>query len=198
MAGVREQAGIERRAAILDEAARLIGEKGFHGFGIQELAQRCGIAKSGFFHHFPSKDRLLIALLQDRDRRDEDAISPRITQFASESRADISASAAALSVFRAMVERNRHQPELVRLYVILRAEALNAAHPAYDYFRRREAEALTFFAKIVAPFADDPHSLARQIMVMMTGLEHQWLREGLAFDLVDEWDRQISRLSLPF
>jgi AcrR family transcriptional regulator len=64
----RSNAPGARRAA--DQAIRIIGQRGYAGFGIQELAQRCQLTNAGLLYHFGSKDRLLIALLEDRDRRD--------------------------------------------------------------------------------------------------------------------------------
>src|ERR1700741_2401727 len=59
-----------RRKQFLAEAARIIGERGYFGFGLQELAERCRVTKAGLLHHFGSKDQLLVELLQERDRRD--------------------------------------------------------------------------------------------------------------------------------
>jgi AcrR family transcriptional regulator len=63
-----------RRAQILNEAVRLIGERGNYGFSIQELAQRRQLTNPGLLHYFGSKDKLLMALLEDRDRRDAEII----------------------------------------------------------------------------------------------------------------------------
>ena len=73
---VRTDAAV-RRAQILDETMRIIGERGYHGFGIQELAKRCDLTKPGVLHHFGSKDQLLIALLNDRDAKHEKELSAR-------------------------------------------------------------------------------------------------------------------------
>lgn len=60
----------DRRLAILDEAIQIIGEQGYRGSSINDLAKRCGLTTAGLLHHFGSKDGLLIALLEERDRRD--------------------------------------------------------------------------------------------------------------------------------
>ncbi len=60
----------ERRRQILDEAVLVIGRHGYYGFSIQDLADRCGLTVAGVLHHFRTKVGLLVALLEDRDRRD--------------------------------------------------------------------------------------------------------------------------------
>src|ERR1700751_3581873 len=66
----------DRRAQILDEATKLIGQRGYYGFGIRELAQRCEITDAGLLHHCGSKEKLLIAVLEARDRRDAEVVAP--------------------------------------------------------------------------------------------------------------------------
>src|SRR5262249_41345726 len=72
MPATRIQAPAEappRRARILDETLRIVGERGYPGFGIPALAERCGLTKPGLLHHFGSKDQLLIALLNEVDAK---------------------------------------------------------------------------------------------------------------------------------
>jgi len=54
-----------RREQILDETIRILGEQGYHGFTIQELAKRCGLSNAGLLYYFGSKDLLLIAVLDE-------------------------------------------------------------------------------------------------------------------------------------
>lgn len=183
-----------RREQILDQAMRLIGERGYYGFGIKELAQRCGLGNAGLLHHFGSKERLLISLLEDRDRKDHEAA----TSFLAWSRGAAEAGRISLGDFRDVlrdtVRRNSRQPELIRLYAILQAEALNHDHPAHDYFMRREVTVLDGFAYALAPYVTEPRSVARQLHAQWQGLEQQWLRADQGFDIVVEWERALSKL----
>jgi len=186
----RDNAG-GRRRAILDQAQRIVGERGYHGFGLQELAERCGLTKPGLLHYFGSKDRLLIDLLRDRDAQHEAAAHALLDE-----RCDRHASARAqrdsfVAGLRLIMERNAAQPELTRLQTILRAEAINGDHPAHGYFMGREAAKLDLLADLVAVFSPAPRSTARQVLALMGGLEEQWLREDRAFDLAAEFDAAI-------
>src|SRR3989442_12542030 len=48
-----------RREEILQIAARLFAENGYHGTGIAELGEAVGLGKGALYHHIGSKDDLL-------------------------------------------------------------------------------------------------------------------------------------------
>ena len=180
-----------RREAILAEAIGIIGEHGFRSFSLNKLAVRCGLTNAGVLHYFGSKDGLLVALLQERDRRDEGAVAKLLHAHGLTeplSRDGIGV------ILRAIVARNANQPELVRLYAVLRAEALVPDHPAYAYFSNRERATIDLFSQMVAGQVTDSASTGRAISALMNGLEVQWLRENLGFDLVAEWDKIASKI----
>jgi AcrR family transcriptional regulator len=52
----------DRRAAILETAARLICEKGYEGTSIQDIADASGLTKAGLYHHIRSKEHLLLEI----------------------------------------------------------------------------------------------------------------------------------------
>src|SRR6478752_4050384 len=54
-----------RREQILDTAARLFAERGFHGVSVVELGAACGISGPALYKHFPSKDAVLAEMLVD-------------------------------------------------------------------------------------------------------------------------------------
>jgi AcrR family transcriptional regulator len=54
--------GSDRRAAILETAARLICEKGYEGTSIQDIADAAGLTKAGLYHHIRSKEHLLLEI----------------------------------------------------------------------------------------------------------------------------------------
>ena len=55
--------GERTRAAILDEALRLVSNAGLDGLTIGTLADATGMSKSGLFAHFGSREELLLAVL---------------------------------------------------------------------------------------------------------------------------------------
>jgi AcrR family transcriptional regulator len=55
----------ERRERILEAAARLASNRGFHAVGMAEIGAEAGIVGSGIYRHFPSKDDILVVLLDE-------------------------------------------------------------------------------------------------------------------------------------
>lgn len=53
----------DRRDRILDAAAALYAEAGFHGCSIADLAAACGMSKSLLYHYFSSKDDILFEIM---------------------------------------------------------------------------------------------------------------------------------------
>ncbi|MFN9927398.1 MAG: TetR/AcrR family transcriptional regulator [Phenylobacterium sp.] len=66
-----------RRAQILDEAARLILEKGISAVSMERLAQLVGISKGLVYNYFPTRDALLATLLhrEQTELRDRGMVS---------------------------------------------------------------------------------------------------------------------------
>jgi AcrR family transcriptional regulator len=54
---------------LLETAYRLFSTRGVRAVGIDELVAQAGVAKATLYHHFPSKDDLVLAFLQERERR---------------------------------------------------------------------------------------------------------------------------------
>jgi AcrR family transcriptional regulator len=133
-----------RRAQILDTAARLFADRGFHGVSVAELGAACGISGPALYKHFPSKDAMLAEMLVE--------ISEDLLRVA---RARVGAASDAGSALQALVSWHvefalRHKPLIVvqdrdwaslpeqarervrslqRAYVDLWADRLSLLHP---------------------------------------------------------------------
>jgi AcrR family transcriptional regulator len=59
-----ETKGERTRAAILDEALKLVSKAGLDGLTIGTLADATGMSKSGLFAHFGSREELLLKVLE--------------------------------------------------------------------------------------------------------------------------------------
>ncbi|WP_197453640.1 TetR/AcrR family transcriptional regulator [Caulifigura coniformis] len=55
----------ETRQRLLDEAARVILDKGLAGLTLDAVAKAAGVSKGGLLHHFPSKQHLVDGLVVD-------------------------------------------------------------------------------------------------------------------------------------
>ncbi len=55
----------DRRAEIVDAAARLFFARGYGGTSIQDVADEVGILKGSLYHHIDAKDDLLVAVIDE-------------------------------------------------------------------------------------------------------------------------------------
>jgi AcrR family transcriptional regulator len=58
----------DARQRILDSAYALFSRRGIRDVGIDEVIDRADVAKATLYHHFRSKDDLVLAFLQQREQ----------------------------------------------------------------------------------------------------------------------------------
>ena len=63
------------RRRLLDTATRLFYEGGIHAVGIDRIIAEAGVAKATFYNHFPSKDDLVVAYIEEQDRLGRAAVA---------------------------------------------------------------------------------------------------------------------------
>lgn len=63
------------RRRLLDTAIRLFYAEGIRAVGIDRIIAEAGVAKATFYNHFPSKDDLVLAYVEELDQLGRDAIS---------------------------------------------------------------------------------------------------------------------------
>ena len=64
----RTKAASKARQRILETADRLFYEEGFRAVGIDRIIAEAEVAKATLYVHFPSKDELILAVLEHRER----------------------------------------------------------------------------------------------------------------------------------
>jgi AcrR family transcriptional regulator len=165
-----------RRSQLIAEATRLISEVGFRQFTIAELARACGITRAGVLHHFASKEEVLLAVLAARDRNDAEAVMADTDIH----RGDVR------RMLDLIVSRNRSQPEIIRLYAILSAEALDADHPAHQYFIDRWEGTIGWLASALDGLGRPGREAAVEVHSFMDGLQLNWLRDP-SIDFTAQW-----------
>ncbi|HYI19175.1 MAG TPA: helix-turn-helix domain-containing protein [Solirubrobacteraceae bacterium] len=183
--------GRERRAEILRVAREVFATRGFRSASLAVIAERAGLSEPGLLHHFPSKDHLLTAVLEERD---DSEIERTRRQVEEEHR---SRAEALIDLCR----RNATRPEMVQLFTVLAAESVDAAHPAHEWFveRYRMIRALLVDGLEqeqregrLAPDAN-LEQLAIEIVAMFDGLQLQWLLDRERVDMVAPFERFIAR-----
>src|SRR6202140_5811697 len=91
------------RAAILDEAARLVAQRGADGVSLRELAREAGVSHAAPAHHFTDRRGLFTALAAQGWRMLADALAGARPDFIE----------AALAYVRVAPAPPRHHPVVV-------------------------------------------------------------------------------------
>jgi AcrR family transcriptional regulator len=185
--------GRERREAILAAANELFAAQGFRGASLAAIAARVGLSEAGVLHHFPSKEHLLLELLDLRHERDGERVARAVANHT-----------ALLDALLALCRDNQRSPGLVRLFTILAAESVDADHPAHGWtadryagLRRTLAGRLREEQRAGRVSAElEPDLVAPQILAMFDGLQLQWLLAPDEVDMAAVFADFLARLAL--
>lgn len=60
-----QQRSIETRRRIMSAAIALFATQGYNVSGVAEICSAAGVSKGAFYHHFPSKQALFVAVLEE-------------------------------------------------------------------------------------------------------------------------------------
>ncbi|MFJ4618237.1 TetR/AcrR family transcriptional regulator [Streptomyces sp. NPDC088812] len=163
----------ERRAEIVRAALEVIAERGYRGASLAAVAERVGLTQQGLLHHFPTKDALLVAVLEERDQWD--AVPD--TRW----RVDLLVS---------LVEYNAMRPGIVQTFSALLGESVTEGHPARRYFTERYTEVRASMAAVLRteygerlPNGLTPERTAPLLVAVMDGLQFQWLLDPESVDM---------------
>ncbi|MEU7139236.1 TetR/AcrR family transcriptional regulator [Nocardia sp. NPDC046473] len=176
--GGREAQGAERREAILEAAREVIAERGYRGASLGAVAERVGLTQPGVLHYFPSKEHLLVAVLEARDRWDTAAFLAG------------GSDSWRLAHLEQLVEYNATRPGVMQTFAALAGESVTGGHPARAYFVERYAQARARLAEMLrAEFGDrlaggrTPEQVAPLLIAVLDGLQTQWLLDPEAIDM---------------
>ncbi|HEX2142942.1 MAG TPA: TetR/AcrR family transcriptional regulator [Glycomyces sp.] len=172
--GVKGQA---RREEIVRAAIEVIAERGYRGASLAAVAEKVGLTQQGLLHYFPSKEDLLIGVLQLRDHWDAGD-------------RDYVTDPATMAGLEGLVEANANRPAIIRTFSALLGESVTEEHPAADYFRHRYASVReAMIATLRQEWGDrlpsglTPEDAAPLVIAIMDGLQFQWLHEPETFDM---------------
>lgn len=172
---------VARRREILDAAVEIFGSKGFASGTLGDIADQVGMTHAGILHHFGSKDRLLLEVLEHRDASD-------VADLEGQHIPD------GLPLFQHLVRTaflNAERAGIVQAYAVLSAESVTDGHPGRDFFERRYR---TLRSEVAHAFqvvceergVSDTRRVAEAsaaILAVMDGLQVQWLLDPTAVDL---------------
>lgn len=179
MAGVKGQIqarGVERRRAIVAAATEHFAREGYRGTGIAAIAKEAGVTTGGVLHHFGSKEGLLVAVLQQRDREAVAAFE----SHPSDSVAD------ELDRWVAVASWNEDRAAVAALHTVLLAESIATDHPARAWFVERNRVVVASLAGMLRRGVErgelradlDVDARAAELHALIEGAHLVWLHSG--------------------
>ncbi|MER6999728.1 TetR/AcrR family transcriptional regulator [Streptomyces sp. NPDC000410] len=167
----------ERRAEILRATLEVIAERGYRGASLGAVAERVGLTQQGLLHYFPTKDALLVAVLEERDQWDTSGAHRSPGGWRPE-------------LLASLVEYNAMRPGIVQTFSALLGESVTEDHPAREFFTRRYEQVRTEMTTVLrAEYGDrlpgglTPERAAPLLTAVMDGLQYQWLLDPESVDM---------------
>lgn len=171
----------ERRDEIVRAAAKTFGTKGYQKGSLIDIAEQVGMTHAGVLHHFGSKEALLIAVLEYRDRADLDPFAGKLPP-------------AGMDLLRHLmgtIAANCARPGLVKTYVAITGESVTEDHPARSYVTERFAALretiVASLREVAGPGISDEelNQASTSLIGVMDGVQLQWLLDPEAVDLLE-------------
>jgi AcrR family transcriptional regulator len=165
--------GRASRELILSTALEVFAERGHRGTSLTEIATRVGMTQPGLLHHFPTKDHLLLEVVQQRESETEQDFQ-RLVEVGGFNLENAVGALAAI---------NEGAPVQQLLLTTLSAESIPVDHPLHEHFVTRYRRLRTALAATLADGQVDGHirddidakAVAREVIAALDGLHLQWL-----------------------
>ncbi|ALE07475.1 TetR family transcriptional regulator [Arthrobacter sp. ERGS1:01] len=182
--------GVERREQIIQTATDVFATEGFEGTALKRVAETVGVREATLFHYFGSKQELLTAVLEERDRRayrDMDQESGDL-----------------VTSMPWVARRNATQPGLTTLYAVASATANAPTHASHEYFQQRFSNLIENASRDIAVRQAEgtlradlpPEVLARLLVAASDGLQLQWMYDK-TIDMAADLDSLATTLFAP-
>jgi AcrR family transcriptional regulator len=163
MVGVPRPADPTARDRILGAATKLFYERGVHAVGMNELVEAAGTGKNVLYRHFPGKDELVLAYLEQ--------FAVRIDHGMDEATADLPADEALVALARhaaGQVSHRRYRGCPFRNYL---RESRDTTGPPGRFALAQVRALRRRIDRLVAEVgADDPDALTEHIWVVLEGV----------------------------
>ncbi len=153
-----------KRDLLLDTAFRLFYRDGFHAVGIDTILAEAGLAKMTLYHHFASKDELIVAALE---RRSAEVRARQDAMIAKAGNAPRDRFAALLESYADWFRTTDFNG---CAFIRAVAEYPNGSSPVHQAVVRHKAALITTLARLLTELGvAGPQPLARQIYLLLEG-----------------------------
>ena len=185
----------DTRERILFAALDLFYEHGIHAVGLDRILAEVGVTKTTFYNHFPSKDDLVLEVVQLRDRWELEQFKREVIE-----RGGYEPRAMLLAMFDTMHVWFNDPAYRGCLFLTASAEFPSPKHPVHKaaagHYLRSESEVA---AMAKAAGIEDPETFARQWIALLEGaLTYRLLTgENDAIEVVRPMAEALLARSLP-
>ncbi|MFG2192928.1 TetR/AcrR family transcriptional regulator [Streptomyces sp. NPDC048639] len=150
---------------ILDAASKLFYGRGIHAVGVDTIAAEAGVTKKTLYDRFGSKDALVVAYLEARDRRWRERLTDRVDTVPEGAPGD-----RLLATFDALGEWMRTENPRGCGFANAAAELPDAGHPARRVIAAQKEWMLGYLTELAAAAGVlDPSPLAERLMILHEG-----------------------------
>ncbi|MCY4465033.1 MAG: TetR/AcrR family transcriptional regulator [Chloroflexi bacterium] len=159
------------RERILDAALTIFSAKGFHDTKLDEIVAKGGISKGSIYFHFPNKEQLFIALVDQF----ADLIERRAKEAIDQQAPGIQRVRAALEAVLETFGRYRRPAKLL----LVQAVGLGSV------FERKRLEVNDRFAQLIQTYLDEAIADGSIAPVNTQIVAHAWM--GAIYNVVIQW-----------
>ncbi len=152
------------RQRLLETASELFYREGIRAIGIDTIVERSGVGKATLYRHFPTKDDLIAAYLEEQDRHHWSWFEEVIAPYEGSPQEQL------LAWFEACTRRLTQQGFRGCAFLNALAEFSEADHPARQCaigHERALRDRLARLSKLAG--ARDPEQLADQLLLVSNG-----------------------------
>jgi AcrR family transcriptional regulator len=145
------------RQRILEVADRLFYAEGVRATGTEKIMSIAEVAKATFYRHFESKDALVLAYLENRDRALWDYLSQPTP---------------AKNLHEALIkfEQYANWPEVIGCpFLRIASEYPDTAHPFHRRAIEHQDKILDYLTDLLKPYAIDKRAVAAGILSVIDG-----------------------------
>lgn len=172
--------GDNRRAAILEAAAREFGRRGYETARIADIARAAGVTDAGLLHHFSTKKDLFLAVVELRE-----------SVYAPFSNMPLVSARGVFDAFIASATKAEQDPDLVRFRMMLTGAAALEGHPVAGRAGRNLRRGLEALQPLLRAAIDsgelrsdvDPRQVVLELLALNDGIRSLWASwpEGVAY-----------------
>lgn len=159
------------RERILDAALNIFSSKGYHDTKLDEIAEESETSKGGIYFHFPNKERLFLALVDQF----ADLLERRIVEAIEQEKEGIQRVRAALAACLQTFGKYRLPAKLL----LVQAVGLGAT------FENKRMEINDRFARLIKTYLDEAISVGDLASVDTEVVSYAWM--GAIYGVVIRW-----------